>query len=175
MTKLNCSTCKRNLLLTMFAKRRNATRGYDYLCKDCKRVKRVADKNGNLRVQMQSLIRTSRSACNKRGITDYEIDADYLEVLFVEQGGLCAVSGMELTLVSGKGCVATNASIDRIDNSIGYKKGNIQMLCRSVNSLKMNMSEIDFNNFMDKMSINWINKRDLIDNNCSPSTVPKLI
>lgn len=161
MTKLNFSTCKRNLPLDMFIKRPSATRGYTYYCKDCKKIKRIAARNGNLRVQMQYLIATSKDSCRKRGITDHEIDADYLEKLFIEQNGLCAVSGMELTLKSGQGCVATNVSIDRIDNAIGYKKGNIQLLCRSVNSLKMNMSGDDFNNFMDKMSINWINKRKL--------------
>lgn len=162
MSELACSVCTRKLPLSMFIKRPSIKRGYTYYCKDCKKIKRVQTRNGNLKVQLRYLVGTSKNSAKSRGITDYDIDVEYLEALYSKQKGLCAISGNEMTLISGKGCVATNISMDRIDNKLGYIKGNIQLVCRSVNSLKMNMGDEQFTHFMDLMAQNWIKKRNLI-------------
>ncbi len=75
---------------------------------------------------------------------DCEISLDYLENLWRVQSGRCALSGIEMTRVLGRGIVQTNASIDRIDASKGYERGNVQLVCRSVNVMKMDMSQSEF-------------------------------
>lgn len=67
------------------------------------------------------------------------LSTDYIHSLYVEQNGLCALSGVPMTHVVGEGQVNTNISIDRIDSSVGYIEGNIQLVCRIVNTMKLNM------------------------------------
>lgn len=58
-----------------------------------------------------------------------------------KQNGICALSGMQLhfgdpTLGAAKRIVNRTASLDRIDNLIGYTKENIQWLHKEVNMMK---------------------------------------
>lgn len=41
-----------------------------------------------------------------------------------------------ITWVSGQGAVMSNASLDRIDNSKGYIKGNVEVISRLANMMK---------------------------------------
>lgn len=54
----------------------------------------------------------------------------------------CKYLGVELTKEVGNGVVWTNYSVDRIDSSKGYIKGNIEVISRKANSMK-NMATQD--------------------------------
>lgn len=47
-----------------------------------------------------------------------------------DQKGLCAISGLPMDYKAGS---LLSISIDRIDNSIGYEKQNVQLVCRWAN------------------------------------------
>jgi len=75
-----------------------------------------------------------------------DMSAEYLWNLFEEQQGKCAISGIEITLIN-KGQIVLDkhrnldyskftASLDRIDNTKGYIRGNVQWLHRHVNIMK---------------------------------------
>jgi hypothetical protein len=55
-------------------------------------------------------------------------------------GLICPISHQEMTYQQGLGNLETNISIDRIDSSKDYIKGNIQFICRRVNTMKHNES-----------------------------------
>lgn len=74
------------------------------------------------------------------------VSLDALETLWFFQNGKCAITGWDLTMELGKGVVPTNCSIDRIDSSIGYEPGNVQLVCRAANIAKHNLSMNDFLN-----------------------------
>lgn len=68
---------------------------------------------------------------------------DDLFCLYKNQHGLCAISGVPMTHLPGKGDGShcpTNISIDRIDSSGTYRLDNIQLVCYVVNSMKNIMS-----------------------------------
>ena len=66
--------------------------------------------------------------------------------------GKCSVSGMKMTHHrdgSGKK-IATNVSIDRINNKKGYTKNNVRLVCWCVNKMKHTMSD-------DELML-WVNR-----------------
>ena len=80
---------------------------------------------------------------------------EYYIELFYKQNGKCAISGRDMTHELGRGLVNTNISIDRIDPSRGYEKGNIQLVCRQANTMKYICTKEEL--------ISWC--RDIINNN----------
>lgn len=48
-----------------------------------------------------------------------------------------------MTYIAGRGRIDTNISIDRIDSSAGYVRGNVQLVCDLVNRMKHELSVQD--------------------------------
>jgi len=67
-----------------------------------------------------------------------------LNDILQEQDGLCALSGVPLTRITGYGVISTNASIDRIKAGGDYTKDNIRLVCSYVNSFRGNLSDEQF-------------------------------
>jgi hypothetical protein len=61
---------------------------------------------------------------------------EILYELYTKQNGRCAISGKMLTAKRGVGRVAANVSLDRIDNSLGYTRENIQLAALKANEMK---------------------------------------
>jgi hypothetical protein len=79
----------------------------------------------------------ARKGATRRGI-DFTISEQDIHDLWDRQKGLCAVSGMPMSLEHGT--VANHnlrkVSVDRIDNSRGYHIDNIQLVIWQVNCAK---------------------------------------
>lgn len=74
---------------------------------------------------------------NKSWNITAEDAAEQLEI----QESKCALTGIELDAgASGCNLNQITASIDRIDNSIGYEKGNIQWVHKDVNMMRGSLS-----------------------------------
>lgn len=86
------------------------------------------------------------------------IDIEYLVDIWEKQNGKCALTGWDMTMILGEGIVQTNCSIDRIDSSLGYIEGNIQLVCRIVNVSKNNTSIDNFINLC-KSVVDFNNKK----------------
>jgi hypothetical protein len=64
----------------------------------------------------------------------FEITIEDMYELFKQQNGKCALTGIQLVITTST--VKGNASLDRIDNSLGYIKGNVWWLDKDINMMK---------------------------------------
>lgn len=71
----------------------------------------------------------------------FELDNAYVTSLWEEQEGKCAKTGVDLGRIGDKWL---SPSLDRIDPSKGYVKGNVQWTCWRYNDAKSNMSDDSF-------------------------------
>jgi len=95
-----------------------------------------------------------KNASRRRSkILEFEITIEYAWSLFLKQNRICALSGIELDF--GKNITDLNnrtASLDRIDSSKGYIEGNIQWVHKTINVMKMDLSDSVFISFCKKIA-----------------------
>ena len=80
---------------------------------------------------------------------DFDIDIDYIMQLLGQQQGKCALTGWDLEFTRGGDWDGKNprgATMDRINSSRGYVRGNIQLVCGMPNVIK---SHLDRNTFVE--------------------------
>ena len=85
-----------------------------------------------------SFVRKFKRSADQRGIAfSDEITPDFIERMYKNQDGCCALSGVEISFLDkwkdGKGC---SCSLDRIDSSKAYTPDNIHLVHKQVNMLK---------------------------------------
>ena len=85
-------------------------------------------------------VNLARMASQAKGREGGDITTVFLMNMWIEQEGKCALTGLEMCW--GQGVVsAMNISIDRIDQSRGYYKDNVRLVCWCVNSFRQKMSD----------------------------------
>lgn len=78
--------------------------------------------------------------------------------LFVSQNGICALSGEKLIIKKN----GRTASLDRIDSSKGYVKGNIQWVHKDINMMKHSFSTTKFIELCESV-VKYKNKKYLLE------------
>ena len=116
-------------------------------CKDCDKKYRATQAGldqysymdklfSKLRYEVQSgTRRTSRADLT------WHINQAHLYNLYHKQEGKCALSGQQMTWLTGQGKVDTNISLDRIDPEKGYEPDNIQLITYRCNIMKHDLKE----------------------------------
>lgn len=87
----------------------------------------------------------TKTAKNKK--EECDLDLIYLKELWEKQNGKCLLTGVDLKLESGYN-KNYQASLDRIDSSKGYIKGNVRYISVSANWLKNNLNDDHVNEFI---------------------------
>lgn len=74
---------------------------------------------------------------------EFNLDLEYIENLWETSNGKCALSKIDITLrkTSYESADLWSASIDRIDSSKGYIKGNVQFVAYAINLAKSNKDD----------------------------------
>ena len=87
-----------------------------------------------------------RSSANRRGLEIAEdLTPEYLWNLYLQQNEKCAISGIQLSPSVKFGTRGSgNASLDRIDNTKGYIRGNVQWVDKTINAMRLTLSVEDF-------------------------------
>lgn len=105
------------------------------------RYKRQPDEYSNFRWYIK---------CIRNRGKDYDIDCEYLKELWQTQNGICPITKKKLELRShsyNNKSQPYSASLDRIDNTKGYIKGNVRFVCLIFNYARNSFSDNDVINF----------------------------
>lgn len=93
---------------------------------------------GSKTLSIKRYFQNLRFNAKKRNI-DFDITVEQIEDLLEKQNFVCVLSGQPISLV-----LPTTASLDRINNDLGYHIDNIQWVHRRINYMKNTMSVADF-------------------------------
>ena len=133
-TKL-CSSCGSEQSYGRLDHYKSAVKG-DWKCKSCSSS--INNFNGRLGPMPLTWFEVKRKGGISRGLAWDLVPQDILD-MYQEQEQKCALTGW-LIKWSDKGLTAS-VSIDRIDSSEGYIKGNVQLLHKDVNMAKQQYSQ----------------------------------
>lgn len=95
-------------------------------------------------------IRRQPRVWRRKNQLPFEISIEYAWELFLNQNKRCAISGVPINFFYENGKRLHDiktASLDRVDSSKGYVKGNVQWVHKQVNTIKMDLS--------DEELVNW--------------------
>jgi endogenous inhibitor of DNA gyrase (YacG/DUF329 family) len=143
MSTLVCPVCSTSFSRATKAHRRNLKLGRPTTCsRRCQAVNVNVAKNGTT-VGFGFYTNLCRKRASKKGIP-CDLTNVYMYELFHAQKGVCAISGLPMTLNTNSKKLADKspfyASVDRIDNDLGYVQGNVQFVCLGINYMRNTFS-----------------------------------
>lgn len=150
---IKCSNCKLNKEEKEFYKRTDTKRGYTSHCRDCYKEKvnsRLISENMTysdlyrkyyINNPNKYILSQTKSSAKQRGI-DFDLDID--DIIIPEY---CPILKVKLDTSKTKLQNMYVPSVDRIDNSKGYIKGNIMIISRLANIMKNSATKEQLINF----------------------------
>lgn len=154
-----CSKCKETKDLAEFNKTKTNKDGLSYLCKECNRLSNKVYRKRNQKryyenqrqkretepVFLSQLMYNCKTRAGKKGI-EFNLDLDFIQELFKATKGKCSLTqqNMNLECHSRKKANPFKASLDRIDSTKGYIKGNVRFVCWAVNQMKADRTDEEF-------------------------------
>lgn len=150
-SKKQCTKCKQFLPRNKDYFNTNKNKDGIFFRSACKKCsKEVYFKtHSELDYYIKNLIRSKKYDKRKRFKNiEFDIDLEFIKKMFLNQNGICEITGISMTHFSGKGFCMSNLSIDRIDSKKGYTKDNIQLVCLWANVSKNNMNLEDFKKYI---------------------------
>jgi len=105
-------------------------------------------------------LKTIKRNAEKRNL-EFNLTGEYLSDLFILQNKKCALTGIELNLIST--AIRTKyhlntASLDRINNNKGYIEGNVRWVHKSINQIKSDLEDNDLF-YLCKLIVNFNNDK----------------
>jgi len=96
-----------------------------------------------------------RSSIKRHG-HGMNIDVEYLRTIWNAQNGVCPYTGIKMLLpknTSNKDGIHSlkKASLDRIDSSKGYIKGNVEFVCQAINLAKNSFTREEMKEFISEI------------------------
>lgn len=123
-------------------------RGSTTRCLSCARKKFITEEGT---IDIKSIMETLHSRIilglkdrKKLQAMEFNITPEYLVELYEKQNRKCAVSGQSIDIDISKPIMQQKLSLDRIDSSKGYIKGNVQWVIKDLNMMKQAYSNEHF-------------------------------
>lgn len=77
----------------------------------------------------------------------FELTIEYIWDLYIKQNKKCAISGVNINFEEKNTTIRKHtktASLDRIDSTKGYLKGNVQWIHKDINYMKTDLTQEEF-------------------------------
>jgi len=130
----NCAKCGKCKSLDQYSVNQRATDGLYYCCKSCDSnlAKAYTNTQTGFLKRLLSGTRESTKERNKQGRKHtFTLTMLKLKKMITDQCGKCAISGAILVF---KRFSDNQASVDRIDDNLGYVDGNCRLICLEFNT-----------------------------------------
>lgn len=159
-TEFNCTNCNQlSKKVTTWFNRNLKQSGNNFCCLKCAntfngkkdplrkgrlnkmRIKGLEKRMSTFNNSLRCALHNAKARYGNK--TEFNIDEEYLKSVWEAQKGICPYSKVPLILPTRSKWLkdqTTRASIDRIDSSKGYIKGNIQFISSTMNYMKNTMS-----------------------------------
>ena len=172
--KLLCLDCNIKKPKYLFFNNNLNKSGKKSYCKICQNEQDKIRKQNHTNVnRIKTLLSSVQASLRKGRVDEINIDLDYLLKLNASQENKCVYSGNQL---SWKANDINTCSLDRIDSSKGYIKGNVQFVSKTVNQAKSDLTEQEFLKLVQQIYrfqyFNYIEKE--IDNKLAIKHIRKL-
>ena len=138
----DCNTCRKDRTARNFQKRYATQEGKD---------KQKANEKRHMLASPRAALRHAINNGIKRKPTTNPITPNEIMEIWNKQGGKCALSGVQMTwgkYNQGHKPIATSVTLDRIDYNKSYEKGNIRLVCYSINSFRGRMSDSEMRDLL---------------------------
>ena len=138
-----CFRCKESKLLDLFFKHKSTSDGFHSWCKSCCQegnVRSRTKQNSSIEGRAKVFLRNAQNSAKKRN-QSFELNVQNIVDCWNNQLKICAYSGREMTLESGK---LNTVSIERIDSNVGYTPDNTILVCQAINRMKSDFAYEDF-------------------------------
>jgi hypothetical protein len=89
-------------------------------------------------------------------VKNYNLTLDFLCDMFYKQNGKCIFTNQQMLIEQDK---LNSCSVDRIDNSYGYMKDNVHLVCSWTNTARGPHTIDEFKNVLNKYKYNILNKK----------------
>lgn len=147
METKTCIICKRKKPLSEFSSTAKTRRhknkdgtGVVNRCNVCLSSQRMKRQSSSVEIYLRDQFTKNKSS--RKDKFEWSITVDDVLVLWEQQEGRCALSGVYMTHHQDRGeRKDLNASIDRIRSTEGYVPDNIQLVCQRVNLIKNDLDE----------------------------------
>lgn len=159
-----CFKCSKWLEFAFFQKAKDVFGGLSKVCRTCRQIymnkaeskrkskdRKFYETTGLLpKTKIRSLV---ANALNRaiRAELPIDINADYIEELWQTQNGLCYYTHKKMKWAKEK-VSFFSPSLDRLDPSKGYIKGNVVLCLFAINSFKQELNVSDFLDFVNSVS-----------------------
>ena len=134
-----CSACQKELAVTMFYRATKTKDGLQSQCKSCSaQSAKKSEQKYPIRNQTSKMVVKARLRAVEKKL-DFNINQDYVRSLVVSH---CPIFGMPLEWScyrkNSSGSLPNSPSLDRIDPTKGYVKGNLWIISQKANVIKNN-------------------------------------
>lgn len=153
--KKQCKVCLVTKSVKLFHKHKACRYGVSPTCKDCRNTasrERYVEYHDDMVVRYKSAY--LKEAETNSGNWEWffskmisksfrqDLSLPFMLDLLRKQGGCCALTGVPLTCVRGKGeRTPTNASVDRIVAGGDYSEKNVRLVTVTANTMRMDMTD----------------------------------
>lgn len=129
-----CSLCGREKHPEEFHRKHTNKDGLDTRCKSCRNGTQTKDRLSDLARHMW---RKARSRAKQAGL-EFDLSPD--DVVIPDR---CPILDIPIAVNRGKKWANGSPSLDRIDNSKGYTRGNVAVISMQANNIKANLNVED--------------------------------